>query len=251
MFENNTLENELVVVETKGEEPVEQKVFDAEVEAPPQEEAKGGVVLALPEVVTSGDEYPRAPANIFRSPNDEAFVQLTQVFKRQIRDYRFFLKFQKYVPVTHFYERPERSPHTYEKKYWNLTLFSRFCCALRQKAKHLITAPFSSSGDYAMFEREILYSPQKCPVYVDRSRAIMESNLKRFKRVLHITHRDFYSSEGLMGHISEDESSIKLGRFVRVEKPSTPSEEPKEQPVALIPDEAIPQTELENNSPLE
>lgn len=240
MLDNNTLENEFVTPEINEEES-----------SSLQEEINDEDVLALPEVITSGDEYPSSPEKIFFNSGDESFVQLTQVFKRQIRDYKFFLKFQKYVPVTHFSERPERSPHTYEKQYWNLTLFNRFCCALRKKAKPLNTSPFSPSGDYAMFEKEILYSPQKCPVYVYRSRAIMESNLKRFKRVLYTTHRDVYNSESLMGYISEDESSIKLGRFVKSKKSDDSLNGVEGQEMSLISHEEHLQTELDSSASLE
>lgn len=172
--------------------------------------------LALPEHIILEREYPEAPAGIFADAGDNYFLDLTQVFKRQLRDYHFFLKFQKYVPVTHFSEKPERFSNTYEKKYWNLTLFNRFCCLLRQKAKHLATSPFSPNGNYSMFEKEILYTPQECPIYVERSRSIMESNLNRFKKVIYATHRDAYDSDSLRGNISEEaDASIKLKKFIR------------------------------------
>lgn len=172
--------------------------------------------LALPEHIILEKEYPEAPAGIFADCGDNYFLDLTKVFKRQLRDYHFFLKFQKYVPVTHFAERPERYSNTYEKKYWNLTLFNRFCCLLRQKAKHLATSPFSLSGDYAMFEKETLYTPQECPIYVERSRLIMTSNLNRFKKVIYATHRDAYDSDSLRGNILEEaDASIQLKKFIR------------------------------------
>ncbi|WP_216083007.1 hypothetical protein [Candidatus Mycoplasma haematohominis] len=177
--------------------------------------------------------------NFFEDVEEIGF-DAKEVAKRQTREYKFFLKFQKYTHVSHFVKTDEIGSYTYEKQYWNLYLFNRVCFTIRQIFSPFCSSPFGTDGTCPMFEAETLFKPQKCVAYVGRSRYLTEINFKKFSKVMSVIHADIFE-EPLIGEIDPEETMLDCGTFLR--KGASPVVAPKEESKA----NEIPETVIDRH----
>lgn len=156
-------------------------------------------------------------SNFFEDVEEIGF-DAKEVAERQNRDYKYFLKFQKYTHVNHFANTDIVGFCTYEKQYWNLCLFNKVCVVLRSSFSPFSSSPFHKDGICSSFEEETLYKPQNCIAYVDRSRYLTEQNFKRFSKAMSVIEADVFE-ESLIDEIHTEETILNCEAFLRSTTP--------------------------------